>query len=766
MGESLEDELGIPPNATLNTSHNKPVHILIITSQDINTNFITIASSSHSTNNNHEQQQEQQQSDERNGVSNLSTEISSQSSLRGINARCLIIGRQASSADVRVDHKSVSRRHTALYYTTATNNINGKDNSEEEEVVLTIQDLGGKHGTYVNDTRLEKNGCVHVPLVAGGESSKTKEYNVRIGNAPLICRLVMNDTAVNSGDNTKKLDSKTEQDGDRKEPAPETKITSQTSMNANQDAHIADEIADTKTNDNNEDDDVLPSTRESREAQIAAMMASFDTAPTYKKYIPPEDEDGRNDNIGVAEGMMSNLNTDNNSTTNSHCNTQTSSRNNNKYNLPITNSITLTPKSNSFASSDGTNTPLQAKASVTTLCFEPSGARLVAGHRDGTLRFYDFHGMQQTSESSRTNTYPPFRIVDSDNDPLDETGRHVITSLSPSSSGGQWIVGNTSAQAKVLDREGQITLFYFIKGDVYVTDPSKTSGHTASVTGVAFHPLIKDVCWTTGLDGSVRQWDTSGKGKTQFKKLVCKVVIAKVKNSKGQRTQVVSNVSVHPNGRKLVIGTSCGSIQIWNCFGNNLNARPLGAVYCAHGSGNNKPVTFVTFSGSGERIASRSADDDTVRIWDVARIEKETGSTFGTRKRDKEGEHSPSVLLAVCNGLPALNESANCAFSPDGMILCAGTSVDPRAMNKTAQASGGSNDTFCGKLKFYKLPEETKRSKSSSKEACLSSKSLKNKITAMLEPIVELDVAPNASILGVQWHPKLNQIAIGTSNGM
>ena len=46
------------------------------------------------------------------------------------------------------------------------------------------------------------------------------------------------------------------------------------------------------------------------------------------------------------------------------------------------------------------------------------------------------------------------------------------------------------------------------------------------------------------------------------------------------------------------------------------------------------------------------------------------------------------------------------------------------------------------------------------------SKSLKNKITAMLEPIVELDVAPNASILGVQWHPKLNQIAIGTSNGM
>ena len=109
------------------------------------------------------------------------------------------------------------------------------------------------------------------------------------------------------------------------------------------------------------------------------------------------------------------------------------------------------------------------------------------------------------------NTYPPFRIVDSDNDPLDDTGRHIITCLGPSSTGSQWIVGNTSAQPKVLDREGQSTLFYFMKGDVYVTDPSKTTGHTASVTGVAFHPLMKDICWTTGLDGSIRQWDTSGR---------------------------------------------------------------------------------------------------------------------------------------------------------------------------------------------------------------------------------------------------------------
>ena len=40
------------------------------------------------------------------------------------------------------------------------------------------------------------------------------------------------------------------------------------------------------------------------------------------------------------------------------------------------------------------------------------------------------------------------------------------------------------------------------------------------------------------LDRSIRQWDTSGKGRTQFQKLVCKTVIGKVKNDKGQQHMV------------------------------------------------------------------------------------------------------------------------------------------------------------------------------------------------------------------------------------
>ena len=206
--------------------------------------------------------------------------------------------------------------------------------------------------------------------------------------------------------------------------------------------------------------------------------------------------------------------------------------------------------------------------------------------------------------------------------------------------------------------------------------------------------------------------------------------------------------------RKMVVGTACGSIQIWNCFGNSVNSRPLGAVFSAHG-GTAKQVTFVTFSRNGERIASRSESDNTVRVWDVSQIEK-MGALGRKYRTEDKGE--PISLLAVCNGLPALNGSANCSFSPDGSILCAGSSVDPRAGKSTK------SNNVCGKVKFYRLPEEN-RSKHNKEAVSKSSSKRKNPI-AVLDPLEEVSVSPNASVLGVQWHPKLNQIALGTSNGM
>lgn len=712
--DNLDDELGIPADASLTHPTTLTAAVALIfeaapldASGTNLTDLVTITSSSDS-----------------NGDVTVSTQVSLESSIRNDGSsnsppRSLIVGRQASAADVRVDHKSCSRRNTALYYYTT-----------DDKTVLVVQDLGGKHGTHVDNKRLEKNGKVGIAL---GEAN---EHVIHFGNAPCVCRVVIPATKVNGEEiKPQKQDIMLAEENEQtKRPQNSVSDAEAINLNSTEQTPTVEEAP----------------TRQSREAQIAAMIASFDADPVYKPYVPPEEEVSGVTGCGLTD-------TTNNGT--GKGTDTTSDQRNNKYNLPIMASISLTPGSNSFTSADGTNTPLQANSSVSALCFEPSGGRIVAGHRDGSLRFYDFNGMKPQTSSSSEVYYPPFRIVDSDNDPLDSTGRHVLTCLNPSPSGAQWIVGTTSSQPKVIDREGRTTLFYFLKGDTYVTDSSNTKGHTAGVTGVAFHPLVKDTCWTCGLDGSIRQWDVSGRGKTQFKKLVCQKVVGKCKNEKGQRTQIVSSLSVHPSGRKIVVGTSCGSIQIWNCFGSSVSTRPLGAVYSAHGG--TKPVTFVTFSGDGERIASRSDSDDTVRVWDVNRIEKGSGSISrkfnGSKRGGEEEQHSPELLLAICKGLPALNESANCAFGPDGKMLCAGSSIDPRA--KVASSD------VCGKIKFYQLPETEKKSKSK-EGGPKSSSSASKKETSILDPVVVLNAAPNASVLGVAWHPKLNQVAFGTSNGM
>lgn len=751
--DDLDEELGIPNDATLVVP--MPMQLTLIPQLDNLriSDFVTIASSSLSSTSGNTSGGDSSSSTNPNF---LTIDISSKSSMRGQSTpRCLIIGRQASAADIRIDHKSVSRRHTALFYynnSHSTNPKNSNGNENGKGPVLVVQDLGGKHGTYIDNTRIETNGRLELPILRDDGSDK-EYYTIRIGNAPLIFRVMIIAPA------TEKLDDLSQQSMQHES----NEMGGCREENAHDDSHPRNAVTSSNNDhDHGAKDDTdndVPSTRESREAQIAAMVASFDADPVYTKYFPTNeggDEGGDGEDDAVTK-RMSNLATEGGGSNHAgrsdkDATNDTAKSNNNEFNLPISSSITLAPGTNSFSSSDITNTQLQAKASVTTLCFEPSGARLAAAHRDGTLRLYDFHGMHATADSE--NTYPPFRIVDSENDPLDNTGRHIITALAPSSTGAQWIVGTTSAQPKILDREGRSTLFHFIKGDIYVTDSSNTKGHTAGVTGVAFHPFVNETCWSCGLDGSIRQWDVSGRGKTQFNKLVCQRLIGKLKNEKGQRTQIVSNLSVHPGGRKLVVGTACGSIQIWNCFGNMVNSRPLGAVYSAHRHA--KPVTFVTFSGNGERIASRSEADDTVRIWDVNRMEKGAAGSSSKKRGGGGGdhEHPPSLLLAVCNDLPALNESATCAFGPDGRILCAGTSVDPRASTNNA----------CGQLKFYQLPEVEKRSKDS-KEA-KSKSSSDRKTTPHLDPIVVLNIAPNASVLGVQWHPKLNQIAFGTSNGM
>lgn len=254
----------------------------------------------------------------------------------------------------------------------------------------------------------------------------------------------------------------------------------------------------------------------------------------------------------------------------------------------------------------------------------------------------------------------------------------------------------------------------FVRGDMYVTDQARTSGHTAGITGVDWHPLERDIVLTSSMDGSARIWNLNGK--TQFHMLVCDKVY-RAKNAKGQRVGVTA-VAFHPSGREFALGTACGSIQIWNAT--RVGARPERVVFHSHGEG--RPVNALSFNIDGSQIVSRSGDDDTVKVWESRRLSRSC---------------SP---VATCEGLPTEHERSNAVFSPDGRLVCAGTSEYQKGPNNEIIESGS--------LKIYLAGK--------------GGSSTEQKPGSLL---LELPCPAGVGIVVVDWHPKLNQIFTGCSDG-
>jgi WD repeat-containing protein 70 len=246
----------------------------------------------------------------------------------------------------------------------------------------------------------------------------------------------------------------------------------------------------------------------------------------------------------------------------------------------------------------------------------------------------------------------------------------------------------------------------FIRGDQYVLDMARTSGHVHKVTGVDWNPLERDLVLTSSLDGSVRVWNLNGK--TQFQKLVCDKVY-RIKNARGQRTTVTA-VTYHPSGREFAVGTSCGSIQIWNST--KVGPRPDREKFDAHSGG--KPITALVFNVDGTKIASRSSSDVTVHVWD-------------TRKLSKS-----SAPISSCNDVPTIHDKSSCHFSPDGKCLVIGCSGFETLQNGKQQE--------VGVVRFFLIHDETGK------------------------PIYDFPSKPGLGVVHVKWHAKLNQIILGFSD--
>ncbi|KAG7372701.1 FHA domain containing protein [Nitzschia inconspicua] len=443
--------------------------------------------------------------------------------------------------------------------------------------------------------------------------------------------------------------------------------------------------------------------RERRQAEIAAMMATLDETPTYTKYIPTAQQQQQQDT--TATNKSKRLSSDQ----------RMFHKLVERHHLPLTDSTDMFVLEESHHS-------------ISAMVMDPTGARFAIGSMDSSLKLYDFAGFNPVDPI-------PFQNV------IIEDG-YPIRNIAYSSTGDRLLIATGSAQPYVVDRDGH-ELLKFVRGDVYVTDPSKTTGHTAAVTSVGWHPLEKSIVFTTSRDGSLRSWNVD-KGKLSFDMLTCTDVIV-VKHLQTGRKTIPTCMAV--TSTSIAIGTQCGSLQIYNYpFVSKLRPQQSVQVVVVVGPStkdstvDDESVLSLVYSVDASKIAVRTKNH--VTVWNIGAGSKLSSSS------------SPWMIIDnvhLDDSLADDNNTPTMAFSPNGKLLCVAVS-----QRRSTTTSGNDDDTSSkslvnNTLQLYSIPKETK--KDNNKPA---------------NPIYSLPIGDNngnpltVAISGLVWHVKLNQILITT----
>eukprot|EP00271_Cylindrocystis_brebissonii_P004926 TRINITY_DN16869_c0_g1_i2.p1 TRINITY_DN16869_c0_g1~~TRINITY_DN16869_c0_g1_i2.p1 ORF type:complete len:815 (-),score=192.18 TRINITY_DN16869_c0_g1_i2:440-2884(-) len=263
---------------------------------------------------------------------------------------------------------------------------------------------------------------------------------------------------------------------------------------------------------------------------------------------------------------------------------------------------------------------------VAALAVDPTGARVISGGYDYTIRMYDFGGMDAKLRSFRQ---------------LEPSEGHQVRAVSWSPSADLFIVITGSAQAKVYNRDG-FTQGEFVRGDMYIRDLKNTKGHISGLTAGEWHPVERHTALTSSEDGSVRIWDTAN-FKTQKQ-------VVKPRLARPGRISVTA-CTWGPDGRNVAAGLVDGSLQVWNVKG-GWGSRP--DLFLATAHARDEDVTGLLFSADGHMLASRSTDA-TLKVWDLRKFQKP---------------------LADFQDLPNIYPQTNLAWSPDERLLVTGTSAE------------------------------------------------------------------------------------------
>jgi WD40 repeat protein len=713
------------------------------------------------------------------------------------NSKFLIVGRQPSTCDIRIGHKSLSRQHAILYYRptkrypnnnnnnlTTSNKYADDDNTHvgtrqqhqeqldlnHERWELYIQDLDTKSGTYVNEQRIDKKEQVFI-LQQGDR--------IQFGKAPTIFTVQWPRRFHNLDDTVSVKDegNNNNESQDGSEAVSEDSIIHNDTTTA--------PTVNTTVDDDSAEQQPLLSGRAQRQAEIAAMMASLDVVPTYTKHVLlPNNEEKYTQSSNKQQFLQATSSSSSSAGIQSITTTTTTTTTTlttippsmvQKYKLPLTESTMMAPIHDS---TDDEYQHQQHKNTISCIGMDPTGARFAIGGMDSSLKLYDFGGYTTTTEGQPV----PFQNV------IVQDG-YPVRCIAYSPTGEKVVIGTGSAQPMVLTRDGE-ELIQCVRGDVYVTDPSKTIGHTATVTCVGWHPTNKSIIFTTSRDGSVRSWNVD-KGKLSFGMLTCTDVVV-IKNLLTGRKTIPTclTISTSHTSIQLAVGTECGSIQIYN-HPYISKLRPQQSVQVTNsnsGSSNgmkdtrggqlsSSPIISVLYSSDGMKLASRT--EHTVHVWDTADTRKLSKSSTpymvcsminntdidntnhdNNIKRDtNKGQSPPQQQHDTIAVVDADNCTPTMAFSPNGKILC--VAVTPRKRMATKMSNKIQEEwKYQSMIQIYVLPP-----------------------VATMEPTHPIYVlpltgsgsvngsGPTSSILdkypicGLVWHTKLNQLLVSTNGG-
>ena len=263
---------------------------------------------------------------------------------------------------------------------------------------------------------------------------------------------------------------------------------------------------------------------------------------------------------------------------------------------------------------------------VSALCLDRSGGRVLSGSYDYQCKMWDFGGMNETLAAFRT---------------FEPQEGHQVRQLTYSNTGDMFLAVTGSAQPKIYTREA-VEVCQFARGDMYIMDQKQTKGHSTAVTSGWWHPTDRHTCMTSGIDGTIRLWDVNDTTKN----------VEVIKSRSVARGIGVTATAFSKDGKTIAAAFSDGSLHLFKSSKSARDYRESLTLNAAHEKGSE--TSSCLFSNDGHSLFTRGGPGDhTLKQWDIRAFRQ------------------PIHVIA---GLESAYSETDCVFSPDEKILVTGTS--------------------------------------------------------------------------------------------